>query len=268
MAIALGSIIKSAEKRPPIICVYGVGGIGKTTFASQSDKPIFVCVEDGLGVIDVPHFPVCKTFNEVIEALEVLAAEKHSYKTAVIDSLDWLERLVVDHVCKMDGKSSLSDFEYGRGYIKAADTWRQILDILSYLRDSRQMTVISIAHSTIKTFSPPELPPYERYQLKLDEKRVAPLVVEHADVVLFANYKVDVRSSTGAGFNKKNKAYGTGERRVFTVELPSHVAKNRFAMDEVLPLDWNAVAEQIPWFQTTDKQTADKQTADKKGETK
>jgi hypothetical protein len=35
--------------------------LGKTSFGAQAPKPIFIQVEDGLGTMDVDHFPLVQT---------------------------------------------------------------------------------------------------------------------------------------------------------------------------------------------------------------
>ena len=58
--------------------------------------PIFVQTEDGLGEIDCAKFPLAKSLAEVNDELLALRDEEHDYKSVVIDSLDWLERLIFD----------------------------------------------------------------------------------------------------------------------------------------------------------------------------
>ena len=47
--------------------ITGTDGIGKSTFGASAPKPIFICAEDGLRYIDVPHFPVCETYNDILQ---------------------------------------------------------------------------------------------------------------------------------------------------------------------------------------------------------
>ena len=47
MAISLNQLVRAAHPKPPIMTVYGVHGIGKTTFAAQAPSPVFVQTEDG-----------------------------------------------------------------------------------------------------------------------------------------------------------------------------------------------------------------------------
>jgi len=93
MSFDLNSIKKSEGVKAPRIMVYGVEGIGKSTFAAGADTPIFIQTEDGLGSIKVDHFPMVESAENVMEAVASLYRQEHGFKTVVIDSLDWLETL-------------------------------------------------------------------------------------------------------------------------------------------------------------------------------
>lgn len=245
MAISLASLMRSTALAPPRVLMHGVAGIGKTTFASASDKPVFILTEDGLGTLGVPHFPLARSFDAVMEALAALYSEVHDFKTVVIDSLDWLEPLVWARACKNNGWASIEDAGYGKGYVAALDLWRQYLDGLNALRDERGLTIIQIAHTDIKRFDSPEHEPYDRYVIKL-HARASALLQEHSDVVLFANYRISTVKSD-IGFNKKvTRALGSGERLLFTAERPAFIAKNRYGLPDTLPMNWQAFYEAMP----------------------
>ena len=109
----MSSIITGKEKKPPRICIYGEHGIGKSTFAAKFPKPIFIQTEDGLNQIDCAKFPLAKKLTDVVMYLETLKVQDHDYKTVVIDSLDWLEKLAQEYICKQENRNSIADF--GRG---------------------------------------------------------------------------------------------------------------------------------------------------------
>jgi AAA domain len=91
MAISLASLNRTTALKPPRILIHGVHGVGKTTFAAGAHDPVFVLTEDGLGTLEVPHFPLARTFDEVMQGLAALYTEGHSFRTLVVDSADWLE---------------------------------------------------------------------------------------------------------------------------------------------------------------------------------
>ena len=247
MAISLASLKTSTHLTPPAVIVHGVAGVGKTTFAADSDKAVAVCTEDGLGMLKIPHFPLARSFEEVIEALAALHSEPHEHRTLVVDSLDWLEPLIWQHACKINNWSTIEEPGYGKGYIAALDLWRQYLDWINALREDRRMMVVQLAHTDIKRFDSPEHEPYDRYVIKL-HARAAALLQEHADVVMFANYRISTVKSD-VGFNQKvTRALGSGERVLYTAERPAFLAKNRYGLPDVLPLDWDAFAAAMPKF--------------------
>ncbi len=247
MAISLASLKTSTHLTPPAVIVHGVAGVGKTTFAADGDKAVAVCTEDGLGMLKIPHFPLARSFEEVIEALAALHSEPHEHRTLVVDSLDWLEPLVWQHACKINNWATIEEPGYGKGYIAALDLWRQYLDWINALREDRRMMVVQLAHTDIKRFDSPEHEPYDRYVIKL-HARAAALLQEHADVVMFANYRISTVKAD-VGFNKKvTRALGSGERVLYTAERPAFLAKNRYGLPDVLPLDWDAFAAAMPKF--------------------
>lgn len=246
MAISLESIQQGGGDKPPIMLVHGVGGVGKTTLGAATPAPIIVRTEDGLGSLDVPAFPLATTFAEVMEAIGVLAGGSHEFETVVIDSVDWLEQLIWRQVATDSGNSNIEAIGYGKGYVLALDYWREYLAALTYLRDNCKMGVFQIAHTLIKRFDAPDTESYDRYLVKLHDKASA-LVTEHADIVLFANYRVHV-TETKDGMQKRKRAVGSGDRIVFATERPGWVAKNRYSMPDQIEMDWSAISQHIPYY--------------------
>lgn len=222
--------------------LYGTHGIGKSSFASQADKPVFIQTEDGLGEIDCAKFPLTTTFDDGLKALSELYTEKHSFRTVVVDSLDWLERLIWADVCRKRNVESIEDIGYAKGYTFALTQWRQFLEGLSALRRDKGMTVVLIAHARIERFENPETETYDRYVPRL-HKLASAVLQEWCDEILFASYKIHTKQ-TEEGFNRKRaQGLGTGERVIRTQERPAHVAKNRLNLPDELPLEWSAYAQ-------------------------
>ena len=245
MAMSLANIVQSVTPKAPRILIHGVAGVGKTTFASEALKPVFIITEDGMGTLQFAHFPLAKTFEQVMDALAALYAQPHDFRTLVIDSVDWLEPLIWSKACRDNGWTTIEDPGYGKGYVAALNLWREYVEGLNALRDDLGMTIVQIGHTDIKRFESPEHDPYDRYQVKL-HARAAALLQEHSDVVLFANYQVTTTKAE-AGFNKKTtRAIGTGERRMHTSERPAYLAKNRYNLPADLPLAWHAFAQAMP----------------------
>lgn len=260
MTSPLASIRKGRQIAPPKVLLYGVPGIGKTTFAAQSKDCIFVPTEDGVNNLDTSSFPVARTFEEFMANLWSLWKEPHDYKAVAIDSLDWLEKLVWQYTVKQahDTKiQSIEDFGYGKGYGEALRVWSQVLDLLTNLRTERGLPVILIAHCEIKRFDSPETDPYDRYQPKM-HKTASAYVMEWCDAVLFTNYKA-FTAEAKVGFNKSvRRAVGSGERVMYTSERPAYIAKNRYALPHELPLSWDSFTNAVAAFAATGNTEAKK----------
>lgn len=237
----LDSIQTGKSSAPRRTMVYGVHGVGKSSFGAAAPKPVFLPTEEGLGEIDCAKFPLAKTFAEAFQWLAALYTDPHEYRTLVVDTLDWLERLIWAHVCKEKRVQNLEEIGYGKGYVFAIDSWQIFLDGLDALRRERGMGIVLLAHARIERFENPETDSYDRYVPRL-HKLASHLIQEWCDEVLFATYKVYTTTSD-EGFNRKKiKGIGAGERVVYTTERPAHVAKNRLRLPNELPLDWSAYA--------------------------
>jgi adenylate kinase family enzyme len=239
--------------------LYGTHGVGKSTFASHAPQPVFIQTEDGLGEIECDKFPLTTTFDQAMQAMSELYTDKHAFRTVVVDSLDWLERLIWTDVCHKRGVESIEDIGYSKGYVFALTQWREFLEGLNALRSDKGMTAVLIAHARIERFENPETESYDRYVPRL-HRLASQIVQEWCDEVLFASFRVLTRE-TDEGFNRKRtRGVGTGERILRTVERPSHMAKNRLNLPEEMPLDWNAYAQH-----SADRSTAAPQAGKTKG---
>jgi hypothetical protein len=245
MTFNLSRLVRSSDRvLPPRIFLYGVAGVGKTTLASQFPNPVFALVEDGAGTLDITGAPIT-SYEDMMGMINSLYDEEHDFQTLVVDSVDWLEPLVWARACELNKWDSIETPGYGRGYVAALDLWRSYTEGLNALRNDKGMTILQLGHTEIKRHDAPDTEPYDRYIVKL-HKGASALLQEHSDCVFFANYRVStVKSDTGFG-QKKTRAVGSGERIIHTVERPSHIAKNRFSMKDVLPMSYEAIAEYLP----------------------
>jgi hypothetical protein len=234
----LAKVTKGKQSKPRRTVLYGVHGVGKSTFAADWPDAIFVPTEDGVSDLDVASFPLCSDLDSAWQAIIELGSGNHDYRTCVVDSADWLERLIWKKVCQKDGKKAITDFGYGSGYGKSAAIFSDVLSALNGCR-SAGMHVVVLAHCEIKRFENPEGDSYDRYCPKL-HRDTASLLQEWADEVLFTNYKVHVRK-TDEGFNKdRGVGIGTGERIIYTSERPGYMAKNRLGLPHEVPLSFEA----------------------------
>lgn len=248
------NVSKSGGK-PPRILIYGPQKIGKSSFGSLADDPVFVQAEDGLDAIQANAFPLAKSFREIMGNLTDLATQPHDFKTLVVDSLDWMEPMVWQQVCDEHNVKSIEEVlkGYGKGYVQALNVWREYIEAINYLRDAKNMTIVQIAHAHIKRFENPETDAYDRYEIKL-HKSASALVMEHSDIILFANYYVGIKKEDKPMAKEgRKRAIGSGERILYTEERPSFMAGNRYGLPSEIPFSkdgnyWSTIKEYVPYF--------------------
>ena len=245
----LESIISGKSTKPPRILIYGVEKIGKTTWAASADNPIIIPTEDGQGQINCKRLPLAKTYELVLDYIGALIEREHDYKTLIIDSADWLEKLIWQRTCADSNVKSieLAAGGYGKGYGAALIYWSEILEALDAANTLRNMQIILIAHSQVERYEDPESPAYDRYSPKLHKKTSGPLVTEWCDAVLFATRKMRVAVEKGA-FNKERATAAPigksgGERIIRCVGSPACVAGNRYDLPDELPLVYEEFAK-------------------------
>lgn len=232
----LDDVVTAAEVKPPRVVIYGVHGVGKTTWAAGAPSPIFLPAEDGLGRLQVPHFPTVTSYGGLLQALHVLVQAEHEYRTVVVDSLDAVEPLVWAETCDVNNWQHIEEPGYGKGYALALPHWRRMLAGCDMLRDAG-MTVILIAHATTQRYHSPITEAYDRYQPRL-KANAADVVLDWADAVLFADY----RTHTVQDQDKRSRGIGQGERVCYTEERPAWKAKNRYALPTEIEMSWSAFA--------------------------
>lgn len=243
-------IKKGPSQKPPRIVLIGVEGVGKSTAGAQMPAPIFLCAEDGLvgaQFADTPSISP-RDWPETLAFLDWLATGEHQFKSLVVDTLDWIEPRLFAHVvdsAKKPDIRQIEDFGYGRGYVLAADEFRQFLARLDRI-NSRGMAVMVLAHSQVKAYNNPIGDNYDRYEPKV-AKQVAGLVKEWADCVLFAMFDVFTRRD-----GSKSKGQGGQVRLVHTEHCAAWDAKNRYGLPATLPLDMPAIFAEINRGQPAD----------------
>jgi hypothetical protein len=229
-------IVKGKQAAPVRCVLYGVEGIGKTTLAAQFPTPLFLDTEDGTKQLEVDRV-ACQDWPSLRGAVAELAVEKHGYQTIVIDSIDWAERALVEFVCKQDGKKSIEDYGFGKGYTVVAEHMGRFVEGLDNLHRAG-LHVLLVAHAKVQRTSPPDQTDgYDRYELRLS-KQVSPIVKEWADALLFANYRMRLIE----GSDGKRKAIGGKDRVVYAERAAAYDAKNRYGLGEELPMTIEALA--------------------------
>lgn len=255
MAISLASLVRKDRPKPPIMVIYGPGGMGKTSIAATFPNAVFIQTEDGNGKIPIVSFSdgAMQSYQDVMDALTALATEDHDFKTVVIDSVTRLEPLIWAALCQHNKWDNIEDAGYGKGYIAADTYWLDFLAACRYLRDAKGMTVVMIAHETVTNFKDPTTDSYDRYTMRL-HKRAEAMVRELSDAVLFMNQITNIKREQ-KDFGKKDdykaKGAGSGVRALSCQPRPAFDAKNRIGLpDQIIINDetkgYDALAPYLP----------------------
>ena len=240
MAISLSSLRSSVSTLPPLVVMYGVDGVGKTSLAAEFPSPLYLPTvgERAPSGVDMPTPGVIETVDDLYGIFGELLTEEHDIKTVIIDSADGLEPLLNAVTCARIGASSIdsndkgSPAAFGRGHVESEVEWRQFMEGCRALTE-RGIAVVIIAHPEIKRFDSPVTDPYDRYQIKLN-KRAAAILREQSDIVAFLNYRVTLKSKEVAPKKEVTHAEGGKERQIHLVEGAGFVAKNRYSAPDYI----------------------------------
>jgi hypothetical protein len=236
-------------------------------------KPVFIMSPGETGLLSlidanrVPptaHFPVIRTFSDILKAIEVVRVEVHDFKTLVVDALNGIERACHEDVCKRDfagrwGRDGFTSFNVG--FEVALADWRLLLDALDRLREERRMAILCLCHSKIYTYKNPEGPDFDRFSPDLHTKTWS-LTHKWADHVLFLTF--DTFVDTGKA---KAKGLGGTRRSIHSERCAAWDAKNRAGLPARIDCGssageaWSALANAMRTGRAI-KSTSSEQSAD------
>ena len=245
--MTLSTLIKRGVTQEPIrIVLHGVPGVGKTTFAADIPGAVFVGPEDGAGDLDISRI-VVHTWAELLSVLAAFVSEPSDYRALVLDTIDWIEKLLHQHITKGACSMEAAEKGYGKAYKLAAEETLKLTQTLDAIRMKRRMAIVALAHTGLVKFDDPEDQAYDRYQIRI-HKDAAPIWSDWADVVLFANFDIKVRRTGDDVTKGRGKALDREPPRVlYTSRRPAFDAKNRYKLDHEIPLSWADFSAAIDW---------------------
>jgi hypothetical protein len=221
---------------PRKMAVAGIEGIGKSTLVSQFPDPVFLDTESGSDQLDVARVRI-ESWDQLLQSVASLGSDRQGFRTVAIDSADWAEKLLSEHLCTVNKWESIEAPGYGKGYTALAEQYGKFLSACDGLNGSG-LHVVFTAHTTVKRVSPPELTDgYDRYELKLS-KQVAPLLREWVDLLVFCTFDTAIVE----GKDGRKKASGGRRRVMHTEPSAAWTAKNRFGLDAKLPMEIESLA--------------------------
>lgn len=223
--------IETGKQAVPIRAVaYGPEGWGKSTFAAAWPAPLFIDVENSTQTMDVARVPRPSSWAMLMGTLGDVAKGVGRYRTLVIDTADWAERLAKDAICAKAGVQAIGDVDYGKLYQQLATEWGRFLDALTRAQDATGVHVLILAHQCLTHVEiPEEVGTVDRYELKLTHSfkvDLSGLTKEWATLVLHLGYDTVVVKVDGQA-----KAQGGTGRIVHTSHHACWDAKQRPGYD-------------------------------------
>ncbi len=206
------------------ILLYGQPKIGKSTFASLFEDPLFISTEPGLKFLKARKVEV-RDWPTYLAVVKMLESGKHSCGVLVLDTVDNAFKFCFDYICNKKGFEHPSDEEWGKGWEAVHDEFfRGIMRLANlgvgiiFVSHETKRDVVSRSLTITKTM--PTLP-------KTGWRVIDPLV----DLILYLGFDT-VR-------DPKTKRFK--ERRVIITKPSENLeAGDRLArLPERMPLDIN-----------------------------
>lgn len=235
-------ITKGRVPRARRVLIYGENGIGKSSLAAAFPKPIFLNLEDGIGDLDVDSSDVIKSVTEFTGCLIELA--NSDYETIVVDTIDWLEKLIFDDVAKEAGKKTIDDIGFGKGYQSVELRWKHLFEGFGYLWQQGRHIVFT-CHESIEKFTNPEGDSYNYWRPSLHLKGSG-CVTEWMDEVFFLRYRTSTLTKDEGFGAKRAVAVGGKERYMATTKSAAYEAKNRLGLPDELQPTFEALKPYMP----------------------
>ena len=201
---------------------------------------VFACTrgEDGLDTLiksgqlpETAHFeePV-DTWNQLMLRINELIIHDHPYRAFAIDTINGAAMLCIEHVTQKQFDGDPDKFDsYGRG-MKAGFTpaeFNKLLTALDQLRIQKQMSIVLLAHSQVKTFQNPSGLNYDRWEPVLPKELMA-MIDRWVDMVLFGDFETHMEKA--AKNATKTKAFGGTVRTLHTERSAAFDAGNRYGL--------------------------------------
>lgn len=246
-------IVTGKKPGPRRALCYAEHGVGKSSWAAGAPRTLFIDVEQGTNDLDISRWdePIT-SYAQLVSVLEWVRTQPHDFATLVLDTLDWVEKLIFKDITQAAGVVAVADIDFGKGYPRAIPKWDFLLHQLALIQSQRRMGVVLLSHARLEKVTNPEGPPYDRYSPDLwtnaRNEGVSPTIQEWCDEVFFLRKKRFVRTE-GKGFNEHGVVVGSEEREMLTSDTAWARAKNRLNMPPIVPVHkaspWSEYAKYI-----------------------
>lgn len=211
-------IIEECQK----VVVYGPQGIGKSTMGMGFPDPLFFDTERGSRRLPVKRTAIESLDDFKTKAQEIIKSPEsfRQFKSIVVDTGDWLEAKAKE---KVVSQYSAKDRAYDREGSYIGDEMMKILLLLDDIVKAGFHVVVLSHSATVRVDLPDQPTAFDRYELDMNKKHVAPIVKHWADHLLFLRHKITVREPD----DSRNKGVGGEHRLLCLSTTASYDAKTR-----------------------------------------
>lgn len=258
MSVNVLDMFKITKPGAPRITLYGKPGIGKTTLASQFPDPFFILTEDN-ECPGIMASPIMFNYDDIWNLVKgLLAMESLPFKTLIIDTISKLDHIVMAYTLqqsppigvgkerRMPGTLAEAWGGYGAGFEKAAMLHRALKNRFDRFKE-RGISVIYIAHSEIKKYKSPEHEDYDILSINMNSDKCRHVYVDDVDGVFYCKDDVHI-IETESKMSKRNLAKSTGRRVISAQCNEVYVSKNRFNIQNDIPMSFDDLKKYIPFY--------------------
>lgn len=233
----LDTVFTKRQNKPPRGIIYGLPGIGKTTFGSGAKNALLLDCEGGANHVECAKTPYLSTWQEIKNFLVSLLTEEHKYNTIVIDTIDWAIRRLIEDVAgaTKDPGNVIGDANggWGKGYQKVENIIStKMFQLFNQITEIKNIGIILLAHAKTATITNENGSDIEKIGPDIPcgrkDNTILPLIQQWADFIFFAK------------MNQK------GEREFITSDTKRHIAKNRYNITTpTIPMTWESFYKHV-----------------------
>lgn len=142
---------KEINNTPKHFLVWGQSMSGKTYFARQFPNLLLLNTDGNGEKIPEPTISIT-SFEDFVEALELIEKGNHTFETIGIDLIDDIATMMEDFICRKNSTpkvtyTSLAEIPFGKGYGERKAIWKALMMRISQLK----YNIIFISHIIEKT---------------------------------------------------------------------------------------------------------------------
>ena len=221
-------ILREATPTSPKFMVYSLPGMGKTTLASQMSNSIIIDIEGGANYIKTARTEQITKLEDFYAVLvELWKAPKQEFDYIVIDTVDWLVRLIVEDVAGID-KNHLtetlnrSNGGYGNGKQVLENHVRTKLLPMLVAMNKKGYGICLLAHADKKNMLDSDGTTIEQITPKIDPNTLNAFV-EWCDAIFYLKKNVEgdriLQLSSDDVALAKNRTGMSGEVNLSEVDI-------------------------------------------------